>query len=62
MRIKEYIYDEHYVMYRIVESLNCTPETCITLYVSYTAIKIKKERKKLWAAGNAGAFAILSSD
>ena len=29
-------------MYRIVESLYCTPETNITLYVNYTGIKIKK--------------------
>ena len=30
-----------WVMYRIVESLYCTPETNITLYVNYTEIKIK---------------------
>ena len=28
-------------MYRIVESVYCTPETNITLYVNYTRIKIK---------------------
>ena len=28
-------------MYRIVESLFCTPETNITLYVDYIGIKIK---------------------
>ena len=30
-------------MYRIVESLYCTPETNITLYVNYTGIKIKNK-------------------
>ena len=28
-------------MYRIFESLYCTPETNMTLYVNYTGIKIK---------------------
>ena len=28
-------------MYRIVESLYCTPETNITLYVNHTGIKVK---------------------
>ena len=38
--IKEYWYhDEHWVMYRIVESLSCTPETSRTLML--TEIKIK---------------------
>ena len=32
---------EHWVMDGSVESLHCTPETNITLYVSYTGIKIK---------------------
>ena len=36
----EYTYDEHWVMYRIVESLYCTPETNFTLYVNYIGIKI----------------------
>ena len=27
--------DEHRVMHRLVESLYCTPETKITLYVNY---------------------------
>ena len=31
--------NEHRVMYRIVESLYCTPETNVTLYVNYTRIK-----------------------
>ena len=30
-------------MYRIVESLYCTPETNITLYVNYTGIKKGEE-------------------
>ena len=30
-------------MYRIVESLYCTPETNITLYVNYTLIKTNKK-------------------
>lgn len=29
-------------MYRIAESLDCTPETHVTMYVTYTGIKIKK--------------------
>ena len=38
--IKEYTYhDEHRVMYRVVESLYCTPETNITLYVNYLEFK-----------------------
>ena len=42
MEINEYTYhDEHWEMYRIVESLYCTPETNITLYVNCTGIKIK---------------------
>ena len=42
MGVKEYTYrDEHWVMYGIVESLHCTPETNVTLYVNYTGIKIK---------------------
>lgn len=41
MGIKEYIYDEHWVRYIIVESLPCTPETKRTLYANYTCIKIK---------------------
>ena len=32
-------HDEHWVMYRIVESLYCTPETNITLNVNYTGIE-----------------------
>jgi len=36
---EEYTYgDEHWVMYRIVPSLDCTPETNITLYVNSTGI------------------------
>ena len=31
-------------MYRIIESLYCTPETKVTLYVHYTGIKIKKNK------------------
>ena len=35
----DYTYGEHWVMYRIVESLCCTPETTVTLCVSHTSIK-----------------------
>lgn len=35
--------DEHRVVYRIVKSLYCTPETRITLYVNYTSRKKKKK-------------------
>ena len=38
-------YDEHQVMYRIVESLYCTPETNITYYVNYTGFILKMGRK-----------------
>lgn len=42
MGIKEHTcHDEHCVMYKIVESLNCTWETNITLYVKNNRIKIK---------------------
>ena len=33
--------DEHQVMYRIIKSLYCTPESNITLNVNYTGIKIE---------------------
>ena len=37
---EEYTYNEHWVMYRIAESLYCIPETNKTLYVNwmYTGI------------------------
>ena len=38
---KLYIYDEHWVMYTVVETLYCPPETNITVYVNCTGIKIK---------------------
>ena len=42
MGIKAYTHhDEHLVMYEIVETLSCTPETNITLYVNDTGIEIK---------------------
>ena len=45
--IKEYLHhDEHWVMYRIVKSLYCTPETNVTLHINYTGIKIKNKKKK----------------
>ena len=34
MRIKECTCDEHCVLYGSDESLNCTPETTVTLYVN----------------------------
>ena len=34
MGVKEYTCDEHQVLYVSVESLNSTPETNITLYVT----------------------------
>jgi len=36
-------HDEHQVMYRIVESQYCTPETDITLCFTYSRFKKKKE-------------------
>ena len=38
MGIKKGTWDEHQVMYASVESLYCTPETNITLYVNYPGI------------------------
>ena len=38
----EYTSNEPWVMYRITESLYCTPETNIIPYVNYIGIKIKK--------------------
>ena len=44
----EYTYvDEHWVMYRIVESLYCTLETETTLYVNYTLTKKINEKIKI---------------
>ena len=41
-------HDEHWVMYRIVESLYYTCETNITLYINYTGIeKTNSLNKKL---------------
>ena len=39
--------DKYWMMYQIVESLNCTPETNITLYVNYTETKNLKRTKTL---------------
>ena len=37
-------------MYTIIESLSCTPETNIMLYVNYTSIKvINKNVKKIFS-------------
>ena len=48
MEIKEFTYhDKHGVLYRIVEPLYCTPETNVTVYVTYTGIKILKKFKNL---------------
>ena len=42
MKTKEYTCtDKHWVMYRIVESLYCTPETNITLYQNKNSINKK---------------------
>ena len=35
-------YGEHFVMYRIVKSLCCTPETNVVLYLTVLQLKIKK--------------------
>ena len=32
---------DHFVMYLTAESVCCTPETNLILYVNYTSIKIK---------------------
>lgn len=45
MGIKEgTCHDEHRVMYETVESLYCTPETKITLYVNYLDLKQNKTK------------------
>ena len=36
--------DEHLMLYEIVESLYCTPETNIAPHVNYTGTKTKKFR------------------
>lgn len=36
MRIMESTFDKHWVMYRGVEALGCTPETTLRVYVYYT--------------------------
>ena len=48
MRIRECTCDKHQVMYRIIESLYCTPEINISLHVNYTGINknLKKPFKK----------------
>ena len=38
---QEYLSCEHWEMYRIVESLYCTPDINIILWVNYTGVKIK---------------------
>ena len=40
-------HDEHFVMYIIVESLCCTPEMTILLYVNYTSVKNEAKFKIL---------------
>lgn len=37
---------EHFTKYTNIESLCCTPETNIMLYVSYTSIKTKTKPKE----------------
>lgn len=44
--IKERTYTEHWVRYRPVQSLQCTPETNRTLYANSTGIGMKKLSKK----------------
>lgn len=40
---QEYTYhDEHYIIYRIIESLYCAPEHYITIHVNYTSGKKEK--------------------
>ena len=35
---------DHFAIYRNIESLCCTPETNIILYINYTSIKKKKDK------------------
>ena len=42
----DYTYSgEHWIIYNIVESLCCTPETKITSYVNYISILKEKEKR-----------------
>jgi len=40
---KDWLRDEHRVMYGGAEPLHCTPETNIRLHINYTAIKKKTQ-------------------
>ena len=44
--IKEGNCDEYQVLYESVESLNCTPETNITLYINYWNLNENKNKTK----------------
>lgn len=37
-----YTCNKYSIMYKLFESLGCTPETTIKLYINYTSIKEKK--------------------
>ena len=45
----EHLYDEPWVIYRIIESLYYIPETNMTLYVNYTGIFKKLTKKLQWS-------------
>ena len=50
----DYSYSEHFIIYRIVESVCCMPESVyITLYVNYTSIK---EKSICWKNKTISAF------
>ena len=44
--LARFIMDHHFVMYKNIKSLCCTPETNIILYIDYNSIK-----KRLWSFG-----------
>ena len=51
LEIKEYTSDAHQVLYVSVESLSCTPETNIILYVDQTEFKQnlrKRDKDSEW--------------
>ena len=47
MDVNENYCGDHFVTYRSIKSLCCTPETSVMLNVSYTSIK---KKGKSWAA------------
>lgn len=43
-----YTFSEQTMMYRVVQSLCCVPETYVTLYVNYSCKKAAMEKGQAW--------------